>query len=147
MTQTEAATFHRDRLKERPDWFSQDVRERLTEGLQTSGVDYARARYTQSIVRHRFKELFQEYDILLLPTVPITAPPISGEGAVEMAIRLTRFTACFNISGLPAISIPAGKVDGLPVGVQLVSSAFGEGLLLRVAQELESMIQKTGNLV
>ena len=147
MTQTEAATFHRDRLKERPDWFSQDVRERLTEGLQTSGVDYARARYTQSIVRHRFKELFQEYDILLLPTVPITAPPISGEGAVEMARKLTRFTACFNIPGLPAISIPAGKVDGLPVGVQLVSSAFGEGLLLRVAQELESMIQKTGNLV
>lgn len=147
MTQTEAATFHKQRLKEKPEWFSEDVRQRLTEGLQTSGTDYAFARYTQSLIKHRFEELFEKYDILLLPTVPITAPPISGEGAVEMARKLTRFTASFNISGLPAISIPMGKIDGLPVGVQLISSAWNETLLLEVAHQVESMIQKTSNLV
>lgn len=147
MTQTEAATFHKQRLKEKPEWFSEDVRQRLTEGLQASGSEYAFARYTQSLIKHRFEELFEKYDILLLPTVPITAPPISGEGAVEMARKLTRFTASFNISGLPAISIPMGKIDGLPVGVQLVSGAWDETLLLEVAYQVESMIQKTGNLV
>lgn len=147
MTQTEAATFHRQRLKEKPEWFSEDVRQRLTEGLQTSGSDYAWARYTQSIVKHRFKELFQKNDILLLPTVPITAPPISGEGAVEMARKLTRFTAPFNISGIPAISIPVGKINGLPVGIQLVSDAWNETFLFEVAYQVESVIQKTSNLV
>lgn len=147
MTQTEAATFHKQRLKEKPEWFSEDVKQRLTEGLQTTGSDYAFARYTQSLVKHRFKKLFQKYDILLLPTVPITAPPISGEGAVEMARRLTRFTASFNIAGLPAISLPVGKIDGLPTGVQLVSDVCNETLLLKIAHKLESMIQKTSDLV
>ncbi len=147
ITQTEAAAFHKQRLKEKPQWFSEDVRHRLNEGLQTSGTDYAYARYTQTVTKHRFKEFFEKYDILLLPTVPITAPPIEGEGAVELARRLTRFTAPFNITGLPAVSVPIGKVDGLPVGVQIVSSAWNERFLLRVAYQLESMIQKTSNLV
>ncbi|MGE0033797.1 MAG: amidase family protein, partial [Pseudothermotoga sp.] len=86
---------------------------------------------------HNFKQLFSQYDLLMLPTVPIVAPPIEGENAVEMARRLTRFTAEFNISHLPAISIPFGRVDGLPVGVQFVTKWWREDLLVQVAHAFE----------
>ncbi len=147
MTQTEAAAFHRERLREQPELFSEDVRQRLMEGMSTKGIDYAAARYTQSLTKRRFEQFFKDYDLLLLPTVPITAPNISGEGAVEMARRLTRFTASFNISGLPAITLPTGMIDGLPVGVQLVSRSFNEFFLLQISLMLESFIQKAGNSV
>ncbi|HBT40317.1 MAG: Amidase [Thermotoga sp. 50_1627] len=137
ITQTEAAAFHRERLKQHPEMFSDDVRQRLMEGASTSGVDYAQARKIQTMTKHNFKQLFSQYDLLMLPTVPIVAPPIEGENAVEMARRLTRFTAEFNISHLPAISIPFGRVDGLPVGVQFVTKWWREDLLVQVAHAFE----------
>lgn len=137
ITQAEAAAFHRERLKEHPELFSEDVRQRLIEGASTSGCDYAQARKTQTIVKHMFKDIFKHYDLIVLPTVPITAPPIKGEGAVEMARRLTRFTAEFNISGLPAISVPFGRIENLPVGVQFVTKWWREDLLVQAAHAFE----------
>jgi len=137
ITQTEAAAFHRERLKDRPELFSDDVRQRLMEGASTSGVDYAQARKVQTMTKHNFKQLFSQYDLLVLPTVPIVAPFIEGENAVEMARRLTRFTAEFNISHLPAISVPFGRVDNLPVGVQFVTKWWREDLLVQVAHAFE----------
>jgi aspartyl-tRNA(Asn)/glutamyl-tRNA(Gln) amidotransferase subunit A len=68
---------------------------------------------------------------------PIVAPFIEGENAVEMARRLTRFTAEFNISHLPAISVPFHRVDKLPVGVQFVTKWWREDLLVQVAHTFE----------
>lgn len=141
ITQTEAAAFHRERLKEHPELFGEDVRQRLMEGASTSGVDYALARKVQSLVKHNFREIFKQYDVLVLPTVPIVAPPIEGENAVQMARRLTRFTAAFNISGLPALSVPFGRVDNLPVGVQLVTVWWREDLLVRVGHAFERAVK------
>ena len=137
ITQTEAATFHRERLKEHPELFSDDVRQRLMEGAATSGVDYAQARKVQTMTKHNFKLLFSQYELLVLPTVPIVASFIEGENAVEMARRLTRFTAEFNISHLPAISVPFHRVDNLPVGVQFVTKWWREDLLVQVAHTFE----------
>ncbi|WP_245530578.1 amidase [Pseudothermotoga thermarum] len=141
MTQVEAATFHKERLLKNPEMFGSDVRERLMQGLNTSGTDYALARKTQTEAKHIFREFFKEYDLILLPTTPITAPPIEGENAVAMARKLTRFTAPFNISGLPALTVPVGFVDGLPAGVQLVASWFEEELLFFVGQKIESIVK------
>ncbi|MEN3008060.1 amidase [Pseudothermotoga sp.] len=140
ITQTEAAAFHKERLREHPELFGDDVRQRLMEGASTSGCDYAQARRTQTIVKYMFKDLFKHFDLLVLPTVPIVAPPIEGEGAVELARRLTRFTAEFNISGLPAISVPFGRVENLPVGVQFVTKWWREDLLVQVAHAFEKTI-------
>jgi aspartyl-tRNA(Asn)/glutamyl-tRNA(Gln) amidotransferase subunit A len=137
MTQADAACYHRDRLAEHPDWFGEDVRQRLEAGAATSSNDYVLARKVQNEARQRFKQFFGKFDLLVLPTTPSTAPLIEGTDAVEAANRLTRFTSPFNLTGLPALSILAGSSGGLPFGVQLVTRYMGETRLMRAGAALE----------
>lgn len=133
MTQADGAAFHRDRLKEHPDWFGADVRQRLETGAAFTSTEYALARRTQVEVRRRCDILFEEYDALILPTTPIAAPVLEGEDAVERARLLTRLTAPFNITGLPALSVPCGFTnEGLPIGLQIASRAWNESGVLRI---------------
>ena len=132
MTQADGAAFHRERLKEHPDWFGADVRLRLETGAAFTSGEYSLARRTQVEITRRFELLFDEYDALILPTTPIPAPVLEGENAIERARQLTRFTAPFNLSGLPALSIPCGFTkEGLPIGLQIVSRAWNEAGVLR----------------
>ena len=132
MTQADGAAFHRERLKEHPDWFGADVRLRLETGAAFTSSEYSLARRTQVEITRRFELLFDEYDALILPTTPIPAPVLEGENAIERARQLTRFTAPFNLSGLPALSIPCGfTTEGLPIGLQIVSRAWNEAGVLR----------------
>ena len=132
MTQADGAAFHRDRMKEHPDWFGADVRLRLETGAAFTSSEYILARHTQSEIRRKCELLFDEYDALLLPTTPIPAPVLEGEDALERARQLTRFTAPFNLTGMPALSIPCGFTkDSLPIGLQIVSRAWNEAGVLR----------------
>ncbi len=86
-----------------------------------------------------------------MPTCPITAPPYETPNGYADAIDLTMFgggrgfnvgalgsnTSAFNFTGYPAISIPCGKVGGLPVGLQIVAPHFREDLLIRVAHAFQ----------
>lgn len=133
MTQADGAAFHRERLKEHPDWFGTDVRQRLETGAGFTSSEYALARRTQAEARRRCELLFEEYDVLIIPTTPIAAPVLEGENAVERARQLTRFTAPFNLTGLPALSIPCGFTsEGLPIGMQIISRAWNESGVLRI---------------
>ncbi len=132
MTQADGAAFHRERLKEHPDWFGADVRQRLEIGAAFTSSEYILARRTQAEVKRQLELLFEEHDGLLLPTTPITAPVLEGENALERARQLTRFTAPFNLTGLPALTIPCGFTsEGLPIGLQIVSRAWNEAGVLR----------------
>jgi len=132
MTQADGAAFHRERMKEHPDWFGADVRLRLETGAAFTSTEYSLARRAQTEVKRRCELLFDEYDALILPTTPIPAPVLEGENAVERARQLTRFTAPFNLTGLPALSVPCGFTkDGLPIGLQIVSRAWNEAGVLR----------------
>jgi aspartyl-tRNA(Asn)/glutamyl-tRNA(Gln) amidotransferase subunit A len=134
MTPADGAAYHRERLKEHPEWFGQDVRRRLEMGRDVSSGDYSLARKTQAVMKHRLGRFFEEFDALLLPSTPIAAPLIEGGDAVEQARRLTRFTAPFNLTGLPALSVPCGfNRDGLPLGLQVASGAWQEAKVLRLA--------------
>jgi aspartyl-tRNA(Asn)/glutamyl-tRNA(Gln) amidotransferase subunit A len=132
MTQADGAAFHRERLKEHPDWFGADVRQRLETGAAFTSSEYVLARRTQAEVKRQCELLLNVYDILILPTTPIPAPVLEGENAVERARQLTRFTAPFNLTGLPALTVPCGFTkDGLPIGLQIVSRAWNEAGILR----------------
>src|SRR5215216_1035643 len=138
MTQSDGAAVHRDRLKEHPEMFGEDIRRRLEEGAKTSSTDYILARRTQTEIKKRCEQFFDTYDLLLTPTTPIVAPTIEGYDAVEQAGRLTRFTAPFNLAGLPALSIPCGFTkEGLPIGLQIVSRAWGESKVLNAGHAFE----------
>ncbi len=139
ITPADGAAYHRDRLAEHPDWFGEDVRRRLETGRAYASTEYILARKTQSEMKHRLARLFTEYDALLIPSTAIAAPTIDGHDAVEQANRLTRFTSPFNLTGLPAISLPCGfSQQGLPFGLQVVSGAWREASVLRVARAYES---------
>jgi aspartyl-tRNA(Asn)/glutamyl-tRNA(Gln) amidotransferase subunit A len=132
MTQADGAAFHRERLKEHPDWFGADVRQRLETGAAFTSSEYVLARHTQTEIKRRCELLLNLYDILILPTTPIAAPVLEGENALERARQLTRFTSPFNLTGLPALTVPCGFTkDGLPIGLQFVSRAWNEAGVLR----------------
>lgn len=144
MTQADGAAVHRERLAKQPERFGADVRQRLETGRALSSTEYSLARRTQAEVRRRGAGFFNRYDVLLLPTTPIPAPAIEGEDAIQRARLLTRFTAPFNLGGLPALSIPCGFTqDGLPVGLQIVSGAWQEAKVLQAGQAYEQVEDQT----
>lgn len=139
MVISDAAAFHRERLQEHPENFGVDVRQRLEDGEAYTSGEYILARRTQAITRRKFEQFFYEYDLLLTATTPIAAPLLEGPDAVEQASKLTRFTSPFNLTGLPAISLPCGFTKrGLPIGLQIITRPWGEAALLRAAHTYES---------
>lgn len=151
MTQADGAAFHRERLREHPDWFGADVRQRLETGSRFTSSEYALARRTQTEVKRRCELMFEEYDFMLMPTTPIPAPVLEGEDAVERARQLTRFTAPFNLTGLPALSVPCGFThDGLPIGLQIISRAWNESGVLRAGyayQQVTNWHKRTPEII
>jgi aspartyl-tRNA(Asn)/glutamyl-tRNA(Gln) amidotransferase subunit A len=132
ITQADGAAFHRERLQQHPDWFGADVLQRLQAGAAFSATEYILARRTQAETMRKLETLFESFDSLLLPTTPITAPVLLGENALERARVLTKFTAPFNLAGIPALSIPCGfNSENLPIGLQIVSRAWNESGVLR----------------
>ena len=141
----EATALHARWLRRRPKAYGNDVRIRLQLGSLVSGSEYASAQRARLRLNHALREVFARVDLLALPTTPMVAPPIGlramrwqdGEEPVDGA--LVRLTQPFNLSGVPALSVPCGTVDGLPVGLQLVAPWLEDSRLLAVAALLESL--------
>jgi aspartyl-tRNA(Asn)/glutamyl-tRNA(Gln) amidotransferase subunit A len=138
MTTSDAAAFHHQRLEENPQGFGADVLKRLRAGAAFTSTEYALARRMQTLLRCQFIEFFQEFDLLVTPTTPIAATRRGSADAVESARMLTRFTAPYNLTGLPALSVPCGwTADHLPIGLQLVSKPWAEVKLLQAGELYE----------
>jgi aspartyl-tRNA(Asn)/glutamyl-tRNA(Gln) amidotransferase subunit A len=139
IVQADGAAYHRERLEQHPELFGADVRGRLETGRDLSSGAYALARRKQVEVRRRSERFFRQYDILLLPSTPIPALPFDEiENSASQAPALTRFTAPFNLTGLPALSVPCGFTrEGLPIGLQIVSGPWQEARLLRAGHTFE----------
>ena len=103
---------------------------------------YAKAQNLTRTLRAAYEEAFTDVDVLLMPTVPFTAPPIPDEelstyGFLSIFANMIHNTGSFNATGHPALSVPCGTHAGLPVGLQLVGRHFEDDVLLRTAYAYE----------
>jgi amidase len=113
---------------------------------ETSSAAYAAAVSRLQLRARRLVSLWSDYDLLLTPTLALQ-PALLGWDTephdpweqFDRAARFTPFTAAFNVTGQPAMSVPLHwSADGLPIGVQLVGPPLGDALLFRVASQLET---------
>jgi aspartyl-tRNA(Asn)/glutamyl-tRNA(Gln) amidotransferase subunit A len=102
---------------------------------------YKKAQQVRRLIQEDYKNVFQQVDALLTPTSPTTAFKLGEKFNDPLTMYLADVcTVSVNVAGLPAISVPAGKVNNLPVGVQLIGPQFGEAGVLNIAHQLEKNI-------
>jgi aspartyl-tRNA(Asn)/glutamyl-tRNA(Gln) amidotransferase subunit A len=124
--------------------FGEEVKRRILVGsfvLSAGyyGKYYLKAQKIRNMIKDEFNKLFKIFDVLLLPTMPILPFKIGEKGSTPLELyNLDIYTILANLSGLPAISIPAGfSKDGLPIGMQLLSNEFNEQILLDITTFFE----------
>ena len=123
--------------------FGAEVKRRImlgTYALSAGYYDayYVKAQKVRTLIRQEFDQAFEQFDALITPTSP-TVPFKIGE-KVDDPLMMYLSDVCtlpINIAGLPAISIPAGFADGLPIGMQIIGKPFAEETLLKIAYAYE----------
>jgi aspartyl-tRNA(Asn)/glutamyl-tRNA(Gln) amidotransferase subunit A len=130
---SEAYAYHEPNLKARPQDFGEIVRGRFRVGALMSAADYLQAQRVRTLARREFAEVLKDVDLLVTPTM--TQPAAAFEGYDPAStVRGRSFTAPFNVTGLPAISVPCGFTeDGLPIGMQLAGKPFDEPSVIQAA--------------
>jgi aspartyl-tRNA(Asn)/glutamyl-tRNA(Gln) amidotransferase subunit A len=130
----------------RHDGFGDEVKRRIligTYALSSGYYDayYGRAQQVRTKIADDFRAAFGRVDLIATPTAPTTAFKLGEKTADPLSMYLgDLFTIPYSLAGLPAISIPCGLSDGLPVGFQLGGPAFSENRILDAAHALEQAI-------
>ena len=141
---SEAAAYHQVSLRRTPELFTEETRLLLEAGEMIPATTYINAQRARVAVKAAFRQALRDVDVLVTPTQPSTALKI-GQSVSRIGVReesvfgvSARFCAPFNISGLPAASVPCGiSTDRLPVGLQVIGKPFDEATVLKVADAYE----------
>jgi amidase len=107
------------------------------------GRYYAKAQNLRRVLRHGYDTVLGSYDLLLMPTTPMKAQPIPSAGCsreeyMARALEMINNTCPFDASGHPAMNVPCGMIEGLPVGMMLIGRKFDEITVLRASDAFES---------
>jgi aspartyl-tRNA(Asn)/glutamyl-tRNA(Gln) amidotransferase subunit A len=130
---SEAFTYHQPLLRSKPQEFGDMVRARFRIGALFTSADYVQAQRVRNVLKREFAEVLRRVDVIASPTMSSTAPAFAGIDAMTTA-RRPSFTGPYNVTGMPAISIPCGFTPaGLPVGLQIAGKPFDEPTVLRAA--------------
>jgi len=130
---SEAFAFHEPNLRTRPQDFGEIVRARFRIGGMLSAGDYLQAQRCRQWSKREFAAALRQVDFFVTPTMTQPAPAFEGYDPND-TIRGRSFTAPFNVTGLPAISVPCGFTQaGLPVGMQIAGKAFDEPGVIQAA--------------
>ena len=130
----------------RGEGFGAEVKRRIMLGTYALSSGYYDAYYGTALkvrtkIAEDFKAVFAEFDFVVTPTSPWTAFELGAKTDDPLAMYLNDFcTVPMPLAGIPAISIPSGLSDGLPVGFQLAGPAFSENRMLNAAYALERVI-------
>lgn len=103
---------------------------------------YKRAQKVRRLIKNDFDFAFENVDVILTPTSPTTAFKFGEKTNNPLSMYLADiYTVSVNLAGVPAISIPSGKVNGLPVGLQLIGKNFDDARLLKIAKFAETIVK------
>ncbi|GGE26505.1 glutamyl-tRNA(Gln) amidotransferase subunit A [Marinithermofilum abyssi] len=128
--------------------FGPEVKRRImlgTYALSSGYYDayYLKAQKVRTLIRQDFEKIFDQYDVVIGPTAPTTAFRIGEKVDDPLTMYLNDIcTIPVSLAGLPAISVPCGLSDGLPVGLQIVGRPFDESQVLRVAHAYEQHAER-----
>ena len=144
---TEACQANWELLTARPEGLAPDVRLRLEVGQFVGGIDYVKAQRLRRQLRDHLLAALGDAHVMITPALSVQVPK-AGLSTIDIGGRvlpipsaLTRFSSPFNLAGLPAISLPAGKdAAGLPVNLQLVGRPGADATVLAVARWCERVL-------
>ena len=139
----EFAAVHRERFREHPEGYGEDVQEILRNRSNITTDEYVLAMHRRELLRRGFEEILEEVDALLLPSAPCVAPLIA-DGTSMINGTIVNFGEVgvplrqpINVVGLPSLAMPMGCADGLPISLQIIGPAWGEAKLLRIGHAYE----------
>src|SRR5699024_6463627 len=142
---SEASAIHLRSILERPEDFGEDIRPFLQMGAFPSTPTYANANKVRDTIIDDFQKVFKEVDVIISPTIPVfpndigdTVAQLNGK-SVELLPHFIRLTGPANITGLPALSVPCGIHNGLPMGLQIIGNSFNEEIVLNTGLAVESL--------
>jgi len=130
-------------LRSKGNGFGLEVKRRImlgTYALSAGYYDayYLRAQKVRTLIRKDFAKVFEKVDVLMTPVSPFPAFKISEKDQDPLAMYLCDiFTGPLSLAGLPALSLPVGKIQGLPVGLQIIGKHFEEDKILEIGKMLE----------
>ena len=131
--------------RSRSEGFGNEVKRRIMIGTYVLSAGYYDAYYLKAqrlrrLLRDEFRAALEQVDVIVTPTTPSAAFPLGSRVDDPVAMYLSDiYTVSVNLAGLPAISIPAGFSNGLPVGMQIIGNYFREAALLNVAHQYQQM--------
>jgi AtzE family amidohydrolase len=143
LTAASGGALHLDNLRKRPRDFDPATRDRFFAGalLPASVID--RVRRLRLHFRDRMRAVFRDFDVLIAPATPCTAPRLGqamlrlGDRDVPLRPNIGIYTQPLSFIGLPIVTVPVASAGALPIGVQIVAPAWREDIALRVAAYLE----------
>ena len=120
----------------------EEVLRRILGGMEISKAEYAGKYYRKAlgakkIIKREFAKAFEEFDVIVCPTVPRLPHKIGLKVSVEDMYHYDACTVLANLAEIPGISLPIGEIDGIPVGLQLLGSLGDDENLLRIGKEFE----------
>ncbi|WHU47762.1 amidase [Gordonia sp. L191] len=110
-----------------------------------AGTGYAKAQNLVPLIRAAYDEALSRYDVLVMPTLPYVASALPDVSAIDRVTYLTKAlgmvsnTAPLDVTGHPALTVPAGTVDGLPTGMMIVGKHFDDATVLRAGRAFEDI--------
>jgi aspartyl-tRNA(Asn)/glutamyl-tRNA(Gln) amidotransferase subunit A len=129
----------------RAEGFGAEVKRRILVGTYALSAGYFDAYYLKAqkvrrLIQQDFIDAFREVDVLMSPTTPSPAFAQGEKSSDPVTMYLEDvFTVAVNLAGLPAMSVPGGFVDGLPVGLQIIGDYFSEARLLNAAHQFQQV--------
>lgn len=140
ITLVEAASYHEPYIRQGMQNYGDDVRLRLYAARNFLATDYVKSQRARTLLQEELTKAFEQADVIVTPTLPAPPPPIgqyfvqSGDMREHVIDAFIRFNNPFNLTGMPAISVPCGfGSENLPIGLQIAGKPFDEAMVLRVA--------------